>query len=205
MATPAEEALAPVTRRRFLRWTLLGAAAGTALLGGGLALLARSPRDAEPLPAGIRALSAAEYQLFRAVCAANLPGEGNAHGLMPWTRLPVLENIDRMIGAVPEYLRGDVSAALALIDHLPILDGWHGKRFVDLDLATAQGYLRACGEGGEIARAVSGLVRRLAFVAYWEEPATWPGVGYDGPVSERWGLPRLGNAPLPATETTAAA
>lgn len=205
MGNAAEQAMAPVSRRRFLRWTLLGAAAGATLLGGGLALLARSPRDAEPLPAGITSLTSSEYRLFHAVCVANLPDEHNARGLTAWVSLPVLQNIDGLIADAPTHLRGDISAALALLDHLPILDGFHGRRFVDLEPDVARAYLRACGNGGEIARAISNLARRLAFVAYWQEPATWPPVGYDGPVSARWGLPRLGNAPMPATETTNAA
>jgi len=185
------------SRRRFLRGSLKLLAVGAVALGGVLALRTRSEKDALEKPADIKALGNSEYQLFLAVCAACLPNEGNAQNLLPWMQLPVLKNIDHLVAGIPAYARGDVATALQLFDHGAILSGWHGKRFVDLDVGAARAYLDAWNHGGEIQRAISNLVRKLAYIAYWREAATWPAIDYDGPVLVKWGLERYGNAPLP--------
>lgn len=194
---PAAPEIRALSRRRFLKTALVVSAAGAAVLGGTFAFLARSPKDKLPKPAGIQALSDSEYHLFAAVCAVSLPGEGNAQGLVPWTQLPVLANIDRLIAGVPAHARGDVTKAFGLFDNAAIVSGWHGKRFVDLPPAEALAYLAAWGEGNKIQRAISNLVRKVAYISYWREAGTWPAIGFDGPVLEKWGLERYGNAPLP--------
>lgn len=200
---PADAEIRALSRRRFLKTGLLVTAAGAVALGGTLARLSRSPSDGKTRPDGIIAMSDSEYALFHAVCVASLPAEGNAHGLVPWSGLPVLKNIDHLIAGIPPYARGDVTAAFALFDHAPIVSGWHGKRFVDLDVASAREFLDAWNHGGEIQRAVSNLVRKLAYIAYWREAATWPAIQYDGPVMEKWGLARYGNAPMPLAAAVA--
>lgn len=199
-AHPATPEIRALSRRRFLKTALAVSAAGVAVLGGTLAWLSRSPTDGQPRPEGITALTDSEYHLFAAVCAACLPAEGNAGGLVPWTGLPVMRNLDRLVAGVPPEARGDVSKALFLLDHAAIVSGWHGRRLVDLPVAEARAYLQAWSDGGPAQRAVTNLVRRLAYVAYWEVPDTWGAIGYDGPVTVKWGLERYGNAPLPAGE-----
>lgn len=193
---PAEAEIRALSRRRFLKYGLIATAGTVAALGGTFAFLARSPKDGEPIQPGIRALSASEYHLLAAVCAASLPGEDNVQGLVPWNTLPVLANLDALIAGVPAHARGDVAGAFKLIDHAPVLG--YGKRFADLTAVQAREVLQAWNEGGEIRRAVSNLVRRLAYVAYWQDSATWSAVGFDGPVVEKWGLVRSGNTPMPA-------
>jgi len=195
-AHPADAEIRALSRRRFLKYGLVTGAATVTVLGGAFALLARSPKDDQPKPANIVALSSSEYHLFNAVCAASLPAAGNAQGLAGWETLPVLANIDALVASVPAYARGDVATALKLLDLAPITA--HGKRFTDLSVADAQDVLRHWNAGGEIRRAISNLVRKLAYVAYWQEGTTWPAVEFDGPVMQKWGLVRLGNTPLPA-------
>ena len=196
-AHPASAELRALSRRRFLKYALAGTAAAAAALGGTLAFLARSPKDVQPAPAGLVALTAAEYHLFQAVAAACLPGEGNAEGLLPWTALPLAANVDHLVAAIPPHARGDVAKALQLLDHAAIVSGGHGKRLVDLDTATARAYLQRWSDGNSLQRAVANLARRLVYVAYWREEATWAPIGFDGPVTVKWGLQRYGNAPLP--------
>lgn len=167
------------------------------MLGGTFAFLARSPKDELKRPTGIAALTDSEYQLFVAVCSSALPREGNAQGLTPWTQLPVLKNIDHLVAGVPPHARADVGKAFLLLDHAPILAGFHGKRFVDLPLDDARAFLRDWSQGNSLQRAVSNLARRLAYISYWREPGSWAAVEFDGPVMGKWGLLRYGNAPLP--------
>ena len=40
-------------------------------------------------------------------------------------------------------------------------------------------------------------IKKLTVLAYWAIPNTWGPLGYDGPVSEKWGVSSLGNTPEP--------
>ena len=186
------------SRRSFLKNTFKVAALGVVALSGLLALRTRSNKDALQKPAAITAMSDSEYQLFLAVAAACLPADDNEQELLSWTQLPILENIDHLLAGIPAHARADVTTAFQLFDHGAIVSGWHGKRFVDLDVAAARTYLDEWNHGGDIQRAISNLVRKLAYIAYWREEKTWPAIDYDGPVMAKWGLERYGNAPLPA-------
>lgn len=190
-------ALASLPRRRFLRWTLWSGAAVVAVGGGALAVLRRSPLDDTPVPAAIKHLSASEYVLFQRACEVLLPVTGT-NLPVPEKQVPVVAHIDAMMALLDAPLRKDVAAGLTLFDNAALVSGWHGKRFVDLDVDTARQYFDRWSQGGEIQRALASLVKRFVYVGYWRDPQTWPAVQFDGPVSERWGLESLGNAPLPA-------
>lgn len=194
----AAEALAPVTRRRFLKYGFLGAAGAAALAAGGFALLRRSPLDGVARPEHLTNLAQAEYHLFNRAIRVLLPLEGTP--LTPLEQVPVIENVDHMMGLLPGHLRKDVSMGLGLFDNAAVLSGWHGKRFVDLDDADAAAYFDAWSRGGTIQRALATLIKQFVYVSYWREPVTWPPVEFDGPVSDDWGIAYLGNAPLPAED-----
>jgi hypothetical protein len=40
-------------------------------------------------------------------------------------------------------------------------------------------------------------LKMLLTLGYWQDIRTWPSLQYDGPVTEKWGIRRLGNAPMP--------
>lgn len=193
VAAPLER----LTRRRFLRWTLLGGAGVLAAGGGAFALLRRSPVDDLPLPAGIHHLSASEYQLFRRAVAVLLPA---AEPLPAPASLPVLPTIDHLVGLLAAPVRRDLRAGLAVFDHAALVSGWHGRRFVDLDDAAARAYFDAWAAGNMLQRALSATVKKLVYAAYWSQPQTWAPLEFDGPVSDRWGLVARGNAPMPDSE-----
>ena len=188
-------ALAPVSRRRFLRWTLLGAASVTAVGAGVVAVLRRSPVDDMPVPDTLRHLSASEYHLFARALPVLLPVQGTA--LPAVSEIPVLETIDSMIGMLAPGVRKELAAGLTLFDHGALVSGWHGKRFVDLDDEAVHDYFERWSRGNTIQKALATVVKKFVYVAYWRDPRTWPAIEFDGPVSDRWGIPSLGNTPLP--------
>lgn len=194
----ARHAAAPVaslSRRRFLRTTLIAGAGVAALAGAGFAWLRRSSVDGLPVGEGIRHLTAAEYYLFQRVTAVLLPVQGTP--LTPLSQVPVVQHIDHMIGLLPGHLRKQVGMGLTLFDNAAVVSGWHGRRFVDLETADAVQYFDDWSHGNTVQKALATLVKRFVYVAYWRDPATWGPVEFDGPVSEKWGLAYLGNAPLP--------
>lgn len=197
-AGAAAQAAAPIVslgRRRFLRHALFGSAAVLAVAGGGFAWLRRSPVDQLPVPETIRHLSDAEYHLLHRATQVLLPVAGSA--LVPLSQVPVVANIDHMVGLLPAHIRKQVGMGLTLFDNAAVIAGWHGRRFVDLDDAAAVDYFDRWASGNSIQRALSTLVKRFVYIAYWRDPVTWEAVEFDGPVSEKWGLAYLGNAPLP--------
>lgn len=197
-AEQAAAALAPVSRRRFLRYTFFGAA-GLAVASGGLfTWLRRSPVDRVPVPDSIKHLAASEYHLFDHAIKVLLPTENTS--LTPVQQVPVIEHIDAMIGLLPDHLRSEVSIGLTLFDNAAVIAGLHGRRFVDLTDQQAVAYFDRWSQGGTIQRALSTLIKRFVYVAYWRDPVTWPPVEFDGPVTDRWGLDYLGNAPLPESD-----
>jgi hypothetical protein len=194
-------ALAPVSRRRFLRWTLFGAASVTAVGAGVVAVLRRSPVDALAIPSSIRHLSASEYHLFARALPVLLPVQGTA--LPAVSEIPVLETIDSMIGMLAPGVRKELAAGLTLFDHGALVSGWHGKRFVDLDDEDVHAYFERWSRGNTIQKALATVVKKFVYVAYWRDPRTWPAIEFDGPVSDRWGIPSLGNTPLPVESASA--
>lgn len=194
----AADGVARLGRRPFLKTLLWSGAAVTAVAGGTFAWLRRSPVDDEPVPESIRHLRANEYHLFRRMIPVLLPVAGT--DLTPPDEVPVLENIDHTLGLMGGPLREDVAKGLVLFDNAAVFAGWHGKRLVDLDADAARAYFDGWSRGNSIQKAVQGLVKQLVYTSYWREPATWPPVEYDGPVTDEWGIEYLGNAPLPEAD-----
>lgn len=188
--------LASLTRRRLLKGVLWGSAAGLAVVAGGVAWLRRSPLDALPLPADIQYLSQAEYYLFERAITALLPTAGSS--LVAPDQVPVLRHIDATMGLLDPAIRQELSVGLGLFDHAALLN--HGCRFVDLEPAQMVAYFDRWSAGNTLQRTLASVVKQLVYVSYWRDPVTWPPIEFDGPVSDRWGIPSLGNTPLP-TET----
>ncbi|MBQ0753567.1 MAG: hypothetical protein KBT87_02690 [Gammaproteobacteria bacterium] len=190
--------LQAMTRRRFLRWLLYSAAAASTCGVVAFAWMKRSPLDQVAVPVGQQSLSAAEYHLFRRAAAVLLPTEGRVFA--PLAQIPVLENIDSMLALLAPAVRDELSIGLALFDHGALVSGWHGKRFVDLNNAQALDYFDRWATGNTIQRTLATVVKKMVYVAYWRDANTWPAIEFDGPVSDRWGLASLGNAPLPTDQ-----
>lgn len=187
--------LAPLTRRRFLR-TTLWAGAGVALVAaGGFALLRRSAHDREPVPPGLVHMDAATYHLFRQLGLALLPTTGTA--LFPAELVPVATHVDAILGALDADVRKQLGVGLALLDNAAVFS--HGRRLVDLAPAEAQAYVEHWVDSDSLPRRALGLVAsKLTHTGYWMDARTWPAIGFDGPVTKKWGLVPRGNQPLPA-------
>lgn len=193
----AEEAAAPLaalSRRKFLRATLWGAAGAAAVLAGGFVWLRRSPLDKLPAPAHLQHLSASEYHLFQRAIVVLLPTEGTT--LTPADQVPIIDNIDHLLGLLEPSIRKDLGVGLSLLDNAAVLS--YGRRFVDLELADAIRFCDDWSEGNTIQRTLSSVLKKFVYMSYWREPATWAPIQFDGPVSDRWGIPSLGNTALPA-------
>ena len=184
------------TRRRLLWWGLAGAGGLGLAATARLSWLARSATDSEAVPYTFKHLTDAEYHLFRRAAQVLLPTENTA--LPSFESVPFFANIDHLFGLLDENLQRDVHRLLFLFDHAPLFS--HGQRFVDLPDDVLRQLMDRWSEGNLLQRALGSLIKQFVYVNYWQEPATWQVLEYDGPVSERWGLPYLGNAPLPVDD-----
>ena len=194
-ADAAVAPLASLSRRKLLK-AALWASAGTALaVAGGFAWLRRSPVDDSPVPDDLKQLSASEYHLFRRAITVLLPTDGTV--LTPVTQIPVMANIDHLMTLVEPAIREELGVAFGLFDNAAVFSGLHGKRFVDLDDEAALEYFDAWSAGNTLQRTLATVVKKFVYVSYWRDPATWPPIRFDGAVSDRWGIPSLGNSPLP--------
>lgn len=191
------DALSRLTRRRFLRWSLYSAAALAGAGGALLALLRVSPFDDQQPPSDLNALSQQEYWLFKRAEIVLLP---IPEGELPLPEeVPVLANINAMMAMLPPHVRDELTLGLALFDSAAVIAGWHGKRFVDLDVDQARQYFDDWARGNTLQRTLATVIKKFVYIAYWRDPKTWSALEFDGPVSDRWALVSLGNAMLPQT------
>ena len=191
---PVIAALNGLSRRHFMR-----AAAALAVAPGaaGWATSATAATDTTKasLPAGVRFMNADEAALFQRVAEVTLPVDGST--LQPWSREGLLQTLDAALLATmePHILQG-LKGGLQYFNEGPKSD--LGARFVDLTDAQAIAFCDRWSDSNEPAqRGLTMGLKKLVQLSYWANPATWPAIGYDGPMSRRLGLPMQGNAPLP--------
>lgn len=188
-------ALASLSRRRFLKTGLLLTAGATAALAGGFALLRRSPRDQLAVPAGLKHMEPAHYHLFARLAEVLVPTTGTA--LFPADKVPVVANVDAILGALEPAVRQQLAVGLSLFDNAAVLGNW--KRFVDLPDDEARAYVSDWVNSDVMPkRAIGFVVSKLTHTGYWMDERTWPAIDFDGAVTKKWGIPSRGNQPLPA-------
>lgn len=176
-------------RRDFLR--LCSAAASLAAVGAALA----PARAVAALPTGIAHMSDAEYAVFRRLMEVALVTDGTR--LVPVKDVPVLQTLDAALLATMEpHILAGLKGGIAYFNDGPRAQ--FGQPFVALGDAQARAFLDAWADSPEVPqRALAVGLKKLIGLAYWANPPTWLPLGYDGPVTRRWGLESLGNAPMP--------
>jgi len=186
----AEPAVQALNRRSFLKAGLiLGAGVSTGLSLGGCS----SPVGS--LPDGIQILSAKHLPMFEKLISVLLPVEGSI--LTPPDKVPVIANIDAMLGVMHASIREDVLVLFDLFEYSSIFST-QLSRFSQLDNEDARTHIEACQSSSLfIQRAVVTAMKKFIYIGYWRDEKTWGPIEFDGPVSKQWNLPSLGNAPLP--------
>jgi hypothetical protein len=176
-------------RRDFLR---IAAAAASLVACGGLLKPAAA---LAALPQGIAHMNEGEYAVFRRLMEVVLPTDGTS--LLPTDKIPVLQTLDGALLATMEaHILKGLKGGVAYFNDGPMAA--FGKRFVDLGEADAIRFCDAWANSTEVPqRALAMGLKKLMGLAYWANPPTWAPLGYDGPVTKRWGLKSLGNAPIP--------
>lgn len=193
LSNDIQAGLAPLNRRAFLKAGLGMAMATSAVLTLGCS-------SEVPVDPKLKALSTGQQALFQRLIEILLPTKGTA--LAPAESVPVLANIDKLFAGLDEKVRGDLVGATTLFEYGSLLLGGHFSRFTRLNDADAVTYIDAWQDGNSIQRGVVSTLKKLVYASYWRDENTWAPVQFDGPVTERWGIPSLGNTPLPAEQAS---
>ncbi len=193
LSAQIEAGLGPLNRRAFLKAGLGAAVTVSSVLTLGCSSEA-------PVDSALKALSPSQQQLFQRFIAVLLPTQGTS--LVPTESIPVLANIDHLFAGLDAKVLSDLSGATTLFEYGSVLLGGHFSRFTKLDDAGAIAYIDSWQNGNSIQRGIVTTLKKMVYASYWRDEKTWASVDYDGPVSERWGLPSLGNAPLPAEQAS---
>lgn len=183
-----EGQLASLSRRRFLKAGLiLGTSAATVIT-----YPTRVFADTG-VPTYIRHLSEAEYRLFDKLRQVFLPTE-RFPDLPSTTEVPVMENLDNMVGRLNSDTRFLLSIGAKTLEFSTL---YKMKRFSSLNNKQARNQILAWQSGISIQSGLIVSFKTLLGVAYWRDPRTWQPLEYDGPVTAKWGIRRLGNMPVP--------
>jgi D-cysteine desulfhydrase len=163
----AAEAGRPLPRRRAL--VALGAVAAAVGLGVRL--------GGYPALPGFRGavLAPWEAHVLRAAAEALLPPAPDGEAFAA-----IAANVDRYLLGMPAPTKREIHAMLALVEHATPLGG-RLARFTRLSPDARVSVLeRLAAHGGVLAQVYGGL-RDLVYLAYYQQPASWSSIGYDGP------------------------
>lgn len=181
--------LAPLSRRGFLRTAVISAAA---LSSGCATLLGRGGDHSDRR---YQHLTEDESIVLKRLTQVLLPAE--QFGLpSSLSEVPTVQNIDGMVGQMAGQTRELLGLGLWVFEHRSMAS-FRFSRFSRLDDDEALRYVNAMQAGTFFERGLMTTLKTLVCVNYWRDARTWPGLDYHGPVTEIWGVRRLGNAPLP--------
>ena len=110
------------------------------------------------------------------------------------TEVPVMENLDNMIGRLNSDTRFLLSLGTKTLEFSTL---YKMTRFSSLSNEQALQQVRVWQSGLALQGGLIVSLKTLLGVAYWRDPRTWPALEYDGPVTQKWGIRRLGNMPVP--------
>tara|TARA_B100000676_G_scaffold304092_1_gene355706 strand:- start:140 stop:736 length:597 start_codon:yes stop_codon:yes gene_type:complete len=181
--------LEPLSRRSFLRSSVLASAAITS---GCASMFGR--RDA-PQALQYHSLNDDEAGVITRLTEVMLPTA--RYGLPSSTEVvPTVKNVDAMCQKMPQQTRELLGLGIWVFNNRPMVS-FKFSQFTSLSDDKALDYVNAMQEGSFFERGLMTTLKALVALNYWRDERTWPGLEYHGPVTEVWGVRRLGNAPLP--------
>lgn len=100
------------------------------------------------------------------------------------SRANVIRRLDEELSFVDESIRSEFQDALLFIEWYPLISFFRfpWSKFSQMDISMRQELIReSCQEKSGIVRAAFSNIRMLGYLFYYGNPATWEGIGYDGP------------------------
>jgi hypothetical protein len=159
-----------------MRWSL-GAGALALMGGGGLAAL----RGSAPHVRGLRCLSDHEHRTLEALARALLPQSGAFR--VGARDVDLALAFDRYLADEPPFVRADLARGLLLLEFGPVV--FEGRRITFSRLPEAERlahFERWTRSELLLRRQVSLAFRKFLHLVFYDSPAVWPHIGYDGPL-----------------------
>lgn len=171
-------------RRTFLHGTLLlSGAASSGLLSG-----------CQPAAISDSATAPMLIQVLQRLKPLALP---DVAPLISIQTIDINKNLAGLFSLMDVQILKDLDMAASLFEYGSTILGWHFAKFTSLDDPQALDYVERWQNGVSMQRGIVTVFKKLLYASYWRDPTTWAPVGFDGPVADKWGLPSLGNTPLP--------
>lgn len=176
---PSLAAFPTLSRRRWLRWALGGAAGvtGAVALGGGALL---GLRGCAPAIDGLQVLGDHPYRTLSAVARTLLP----AGGAFPpgAADVDLARAFDEYLADEPEANVGDLTMALHWLELGPVLYDWRLATFSNLDDDERFEHWQTWTVAEDLdRRKVSIAFRKFVYLVFYDQPIVWEHIGYAGP------------------------
>lgn len=188
------QGLEPLSRRRFLRAAVTtGTVIATGVMTGCANMLGKVPTRA---PDHIRNMTKTEHDVIEKMVRILLPVEEEG---LPSTvdDVPVMQNLDDMFGRMDDDLRAVLDFGITSFEYSALGLSLKFKQFTKLSDTDALKYVHIWQRGNHVQRGFMTSMKSMITLNYWRDEKTWDALEYDGPVTVKWGIRRLGNAPLP--------
>lgn len=166
-----------LSRRRWLKLTLLGGGALIGVGGGGLLGL----RGCAPSVKGLRLLGAHGYRTLTHLARTQLP-RGGAFALGA-DDFDLARMFDNFLADEPAENVRDLQLALTLIEYGPLLFGGRLKTFSNLSATEQLAHWQSWAVSEKLLqRKVSMAFRKFFSLVFYDQPKVWPHIGYGGPL-----------------------
>lgn len=175
-----------LSRRRFLKVSLVAGGAVLGLGGGGLLAL----RGRAPEVEGLRVLDAHEYRTLQSLVEVMLP-KTEAIPIDP-ASMDLPRAFDAFLAGEPEHNVDDLKKALVLIEFGPLVFDKQLATFSRLGVEDRSAHWNAWAVSDTLLRRqVSIAMRKFFNLVYFDHESVWPHIGYPGPSLKRArGVPR---------------
>lgn len=169
-----------LSRRRFLKASLVAGGAVLGVGGGGLLLL----RGRAPAVEGLRVLDAHAYKTLQSLVEIMLP-RTEAIPLDP-APMDLPRAFDAFLADEPEHNIKDLEKALVLIEFGPLAFDRKLTTFSRLDPEARGAHWSEWAVSDDLLRRqVSIAMRKFLNLVYFDRPEVWPYIGYPGPSMKR--------------------
>lgn len=176
----AEGLFSFLSRRRFLKASLVAGGAILGVGGGALVVL----RGSAPSVDGLRVLDAHEYRTLQSLVEVVLPKTD----AIPVDAAPMdlPRAFDDFLANEPKQGVKDLQKALLLIEFGPLLFDKKLSSFSRLEPAERAAHWEQWALSDNLVRRqVSVAMRKFFNLVYFDQPAVWPHIGYPGPSMKR--------------------
>ena len=182
---PAAEGLFSfLSRRRFLKASLVAGGAILGVGGGGLLAL----RGHAPTIQGLSVLDAHEYRTLQSLVEVMLPST-EAIPIDP-ASMDLPRAFDAFLANEPKHNVEDLQRALMLIEFGPLLFDKKLTTFSRLEPADRAAHWKAWALSDSLVRRqVSIAMRKFFNLVYFDQESVWPHIGYPGPSATRSARP----------------